>query len=84
MMLSIDIPPQTEERLRQQAEAAGQDMPSYVSQLIERSATKSSLDEILSPLRKHFAETGISDEELVDDITNAQAEYRADQQKKTA
>jgi cytochrome P450 len=76
MLLSIEIPPQTEARLRQQAKAAGQEMPEYVSQLIERSTTKSSLDELLAPLRKHFADTGISDEELIDDITGAQTEYR--------
>jgi len=55
-----------------------------VSQLIERYATKSSLDEVLAPLRKEFADSGIGDEELVEDITRAQSEYRAEQQKKTA
>jgi len=84
MTLSIEIPPQTEARLRQQAEASGQDVRSYVSQLIERYATKSSLDEVLAPLRKEFADSGIGDEELVEDITRAQSEYRAEQQKKTA
>jgi predicted transcriptional regulator len=84
MLLSIEIPPQTEARLRQQAEASGQDMRSYVSQLIEQSATKPSLDELLAPLRRQFAGTNVSDEELVSDITAAQTEYRAEQQKKTA
>lgn len=84
MTLSLEIPAQTEARLRQQAEASGQDVQTYLSQLIERVATQPTLDEVLAPLRKQFAEMGISDEELVADITAAQAEYRADKQKKTA
>ena len=81
MVLSIHIPPQTEARLRRQAEAAGKDMDSYVSQLVEQVAAKSTLDEALADLRREFAATGISDDELIQDITDAQAEYRAEKQK---
>jgi hypothetical protein len=81
MVLSIHIPPQTEARLRRQAEAAGKDMDSYVSQLVEQVAAKSTLDEALADLRREFAATGISDDELNRDITAAQAEYRAEKHK---
>jgi len=80
-VLTIEIPPTTEERLRRPAEAAGKDMPAYVSQLVEQAAARNSLDEELASLRKQFADTGISDEELVRDITSAQAEYRAEKNK---
>jgi len=84
MTLSIDILPQTEARLRLQAEASGKDIRTYVSQLIEQSATKPSLDELLAPLRKQFEEAKVSDEELISDITAAQSEYRTEKQKKMA
>jgi hypothetical protein len=84
MVLSIEIAPQTEARLRQQAQAVGKDVPAFVSQLIEQAAGKPSLDEVLLTLRKQFAQTGISDDQLISDITSAQAEHRADKRKKTA
>jgi len=84
MVLSIEIPPQTEARLRRQAEAAGKDVREYLSELIARATAKPDLDEVLAPVRRQFAETGITDAELVDDITEAQAEYRAQSQKKPA
>ena len=83
MTLSIDIPSQTEARLRRQAEAAGKDMRAYVSQILEQAAARASLDEELAPLRKDFAATGIKDDDLIQDITNAQSEYRAEKNKKT-
>jgi hypothetical protein len=84
MTLSIEIPPQTETRLRQQAEAAGKDVGVYVSELLVHVAAKPALDEILAPLRKQFADMGIGDEELVADITDAQTDYRAQKHKKPA
>jgi hypothetical protein len=84
MVLSIEIPPQTETRLRQQAEAAGKDVRTYVTELVEQAAERPALDEVLADLRRQFAATGISDDELIRDLTEAQAEHRADKQKKTA
>ena len=76
MVLNIDITPKIEARLRRQAKAAGKDMRSFVSQIIERASAKPSLEELLHPLRKQFAESGISDHQLIEDITEAQTEYR--------
>jgi hypothetical protein len=84
MVLSIEIPPRTEERLRKQAEAAGKDVNAYVSQIVEQAAAKGSLEEELAGMRRRFAGTGIGDDELIQDITAAQAEYRAEKHKKPA
>ena len=84
MVLSIDITEQTETRLRRQAQAAGKDVSTYVSELVEQAAAKPSLDELLAPLRKQFKDSGIGDEELIADITESQADYRAEKRKKTA
>jgi len=78
MVLTIELEPRTEARLRQQAKAAGKDVNSYVSKLVEQAAAKSSMDEILAPIRQQFAASGRSDEQLIADITEAQAEYRAE------
>ena len=82
--LSISIPAATEARLRKIASAAGKDLPGYVSQLLEQTAGKDSLEEFLLPLRKQFADSGTTDEQLVDEISSAQDAYRADQRKMTA
>ncbi len=84
MVLDIDIPPQTEDRLRQQAEAAGKDMRQYVSEIIRQAADRPALDEILEPLRRQFSAMGVGDDELVGDIAEAQAEYRKHKHKKPA
>ncbi len=82
MVLSIEIAPQTEARLRQQAEAAAKDVGQYISELVAQAAAKPALDELLAPFRKKFVETGISDEELIRDITESQTEYRGEKHKK--
>jgi hypothetical protein len=84
MVLNIEILPQTEERLRQQAQAAGKDVRQYVTEIVTQAVSKPALDEILAPLRKQFAETRIGDDELIRDITEAQADYRAHKHKKPA
>jgi len=82
--LSISITRETEERLRKQADAAGKDVSTYVAEVVEQAAAKESLDQILSPLRREFAGSGTSDEQLTEEITIAQTAYRAEQQKKSA
>lgn len=84
MVLSINVTEQTEMRLRQQAQAAGKEVSAYVSELIESAAARRSLDELLAPIRRQFAQSGVSDDQLIADITEAQADYRAEQRKKTA
>jgi len=78
MVLSIDIAPQTEARIRRQAQASGTDVQTYVSQIVEQAAARASLDEALAPMRKQFAASGISEEELIANITQAQVEFRAE------
>ena len=84
MVLSIEIPPTTEERLRRQAKAAGKDVSTYVSELVEMASARDSLDEELAAIRNQFAATGVSEEELLGDVTAAQSEYRAEKNKKSA
>lgn len=84
MVLSIEIAAQTEARLREQAKAAGTDIDTYVAQLVENAAARPAFDEMLDSHRKQFEATGITDEELISDITKAQSDYRSEKTKKPA
>jgi ribosomal protein L12E/L44/L45/RPP1/RPP2 len=84
MTLHILIGAETEARLRRLAEAAGTDVESFVSRMVEQVAAKPGLDELLEPLRKQFAASGTSDEQLAEEIAAARDAYRADKHKKSA
>jgi cytochrome P450 len=84
MTLSIQISSQAEERLRRQARAAGKEIGAYVAELVEQVVARSALDELLAPLRQQFAGSGVSDEQLVEQITEAQDAYRAGRTKRPA
>jgi hypothetical protein len=71
MVLTIDLDPRTEERLRVQAEAAGKDVRQHVTEIVTQAASKPALDEILAPLRKQLAESNIGDHDPLRDITDA-------------
>jgi hypothetical protein len=76
MSVTIEIPPKTEELLREQAKAAGAELGDYVSKLVEEAAMRRSLDVLLAPLRSEFAASGMGENELVELITTTQASYR--------
>jgi hypothetical protein len=82
MVVRIEVAPETESRLREQAGAAGKEVGAFVSQLIEESVARRSLEEVLLPLRRQFVQMNVSDEELIGDITAAQSEYRRERQEK--
>jgi len=52
-----------------------------VAELVEQAAAKPAMDQTLADLRKQFAASGISDEGLIGDLTEAQAEYRSESRK---
>ena len=76
MSLVVPISPQVEARLRQQAAANGKDPEAFASKLLEQAVGRSALDDLLAPLRAQFAASGTTDEELVEQITDARAAYR--------
>ena len=76
MSVTIELPPKTEQLLRDQAKAAGADLNAYVLKLVDDAAARRSLDALLAPLRSEFADSGMSDEELVNVIEEARSHYR--------
>jgi hypothetical protein len=70
--VTLQLKPETEQKLRERADHAGQTLEAYLQQLAEREAkngtpmptSQRTFDEILAPVRKGFAESGMSDDEL--------------------
>ena len=77
MTLHISLPPETEAKLRQRADAAGRDVAGYVEELIERDLTKPrSLLEAAEPFARAVEAAGVGDEELKQILTEARDEVR--------
>ena len=76
MVLRISISAEAETKLKERAAAQGKDPTTYASEIVEEVVTKPSLDEVLAPLRCEFEESGMSDDQLLEQILAAQAEYR--------
>jgi hypothetical protein len=64
MTITIDLPLEIETALQKKASADGTDIQSYILATLKTSALKPSLDEILAPIRKNFAESGMTEEDL--------------------
>jgi hypothetical protein len=68
MAITIDLPVDIETALRKKASADGQDFQIFVLETLKTKALKPSLDEILAPVRKNFADSGMTEAELDDFI----------------
>lgn len=73
MTITINLPPETEEKIRTQAQQDGVKVDDYVKTLIAEAAerrerieraSEKSFQEILAPVHKEFEESGMSEEEL--------------------
>jgi hypothetical protein len=79
MTLTISIPADEEARLQQRAAERGQDVATYVSQLVSHFAAKPTpLEELSGPIYKAFVDSGMTDDELSDLLEKAKHEARAD------
>lgn len=66
MTLSINLPADVEARLRQRASEVGQTPDSYAARVLADVVAMPTIDEILAPVRAEFAQTGMSEQELMD------------------
>src|SRR5947209_6655924 len=67
--VTVQLPPETERALREKAASAGLSLEAYLQKLAQRDAENGTpraktLDEILTPIREGFAESGMSEDEL--------------------
>ena len=65
MTITIHLPPATEERLRQEAEAKGKDLSTLVVEAVEAKMALAhvSLEDVLRPINEAIAAGGMSPEE---------------------
>ena len=79
MTLIISVPPESEARLKQRAAASGQDVSTFVSQLVRQLFdVPRSLEELSGPIQERFAASGMSEEELGEELERAKHAARAD------
>jgi hypothetical protein len=62
--LTINISPEVQARLAERAKNSGQDIVEYVEVLVAEQISRPTLDEILAPVRREFAESGMTEDEL--------------------
>ena len=86
--VTVILPPDTERKLREKAVSAGLTLETYLSRLAETDATngtpqrKATFDEILAPIRKGFAESGMTEDELTELFQEARQEVWQENQRK--
>jgi hypothetical protein len=77
MTLTISLPAETETKLLERARVAGLDLPSYAAQILEHSIrSPRTLEEISGPVYQRFLDSGVSDEELGEELEQAKHEMR--------
>ena len=89
--ITLQLRPETEQKLREKATLRGQTLEAYLQQLAEREAASSngspapigkpSLDELLLPVRQRFADSGMTEDELAALVEEAREEVWQDKQK---
>jgi hypothetical protein len=67
------------EKLKVRAAASGQDVATFVSRLVEQFAEPPTpIEELSGPIYQKFLESGMTDEELGDELERAKHEMRAE------
>jgi hypothetical protein len=84
MTLSLTLPPDVEAKLRERAAELQQSPDEYTSRVLANAVTAPTIDEILAPVRKQVAESGMSDEELDSFFRGILQEVRAEKKAKSA
>jgi len=82
--VTLRLSEQTRTKLAERAASSGQDIGTIASDLIEQAVTRPTLDELLAPVRKDFAASGMSAEEVTElgrrELDALRSERRARQQ----
>ena len=66
MTLSLNIPPEVEAKLRQQAAVSGEPLDVYAAKVLAQAITAPTIDELLAPVRREAAASGMSESQLLD------------------
>lgn len=78
MQLTITVPPEAEAKLKARAAVAGQDVADFVSQMVRHLIEPPTpLEKLSGPIYQKFLESGMSDEELSEELDRVKHEMRA-------
>lgn len=78
MTLHISITPDTEAGLRERAAAVGQDIATYAAGVLARAAQRPvSIAEISGPVGRRFDASGMTEDQLTEELERAKHEARA-------
>ena len=81
MTVVLELKPEVEAALRKKAKARGFEVDSYLQNMIEKDVERAkSLDEILAPIRKSFAESGMTEDDL-DELLNKERQAMWEEKK---
>ena len=78
MTLTISLPPKSEATLKQRAATCGQNLASYVSNLVQHFAEPPTpLEKLSGPIYQNFLDSGMTDDELAEELERAKHEMRS-------
>ena len=80
--VTINFPKDVGMVLENRAQVSGQDVETYIKNLVETQAKKMTLDETLAPIRRAVEKSGLSDEELDGIFGQARREVSDERKKK--
>lgn len=81
MDITISIRPEMQETLQERALQSGQDVEAYIERLLEKAlSSPASIDDLLAPVRKQFAKSGMTEDELDALIEEAREEVWQEKQ----
>jgi len=77
--VTLHLSKEAREAVSQRAAASGTDLEHYVSRIVEHSALKEfSLEELSGPVFERFLQSGVSDDQLSDELERGKHELRAE------
>jgi len=66
MTLTVPLTLDTQARLAAKAKSIGMDTQTYAASVLTEAATRPTLDEVLAPIRKGFAESGMTEDQAAE------------------
>jgi hypothetical protein len=78
MTLTLNLPDDVRSRLAEKAKTAGLDLQTYAQRILQGEAFSPPLAETLKPIRDAFKASGVTEEQLTEELERAKHEVRAD------
>lgn len=85
MDVTISIPDEVASKLERRAKVSGQPLSAFVSDLVSHfAAPPTPIEELSGEIGRRFRESGITEDELAEDLERAKHEMRADRRARNA